>query len=326
MLKKIVLICGIVVLKFDTYAQNQDSIPQKVMAVVADKFPATRVMNLEYQSTGSYKFSSKYLGNDLPKGEVTALHQVSGSININLVKKSKWTLGANVGYRFISIASQNSDLFPEQIKHEADYFHYHHESLNFTYYSKLFGKMIIYSGRVMVDGSEKGIERAKGIVTGTLVLKATKKVQMSIGLVALLDPAAIVPVLPTFIYKEQYANGWMLDMVLPRSAYVRKTIFPNSRLSLGADITSTFFYLHNFAGSDHVYSFNQMEINSGLIYEHNLGGSFIVSFKTGMKTIPRARIFEKNEKQEDYIFEASPNPSLYFNAGLSFNPFAKKRR
>jgi len=67
-----------------------------------------------------------------------------------------------------------------------------------------------------------------------------------------------------------------------------------------------------------------MEINSGLTYEHNLGRSFIATVKSGMKTISGSRIFEKKERQNNYVWEASADPSFYLSLGLSFNPFAKK--
>jgi hypothetical protein len=118
----------------------------------------------------------------------------------------------------------------------------------------------------------------------------------------------------------------ILDVILPKGAYLRKEVLRNGRVSIGSDLNSTIFYLYNFQGAEKVYTFSQMEINSGLTYEHNLGRSFIATLKSGLKTIPRARVFEKNKTQRDYVWEASPDPSFYINAGLSFNPFAKKRK
>ncbi|ULT24318.1 hypothetical protein KUH03_35730 [Sphingobacterium sp. E70] len=202
-------------------------------------------------------------------------------------------MGTSLGYQYTALNLQESNLSAEPLKMRTQDFHYHYESLNFSYFSKLFGKTVIYSASIMADGSDKGIERLRGMLTGTWVLKATRDVQMTIGLLGFVDPGAIIPLVPTFTYKQQYRDGWMVDVLLPKGAFVRKTMLRNGRLSLGADLNTTTFYLYDFWGLDKVYTLSQLEINSGLTYEHNLGRSFIATVKSGMKAIPRSRIFEK---------------------------------
>lgn len=324
-MKKNLVLLGSVALVCNSFAQTKDSIPQKVQAIVADKFPAARVLNLTYEYNGGFKYSSNVKGGASTQGKVESFHQAGGSLNVNFLNRRSWTLGTSLGYQYTSFNVQESDLNAQPLKMRTQDFHYHYESLNFSYFSKLFGKMVIYSASFMTDGSDKGFERMRGMLTGTWVLKATRDVQMTIGLLGFVDPAAIIPVVPTFTYKQQYRDGWMIDMLLPKGIYVRKTMLRNGRLSLGSDLNTTTFYLYDFWGSDKTYTFSQMEINSGLTYEHNLGRSFIATLKSGMKTIPRSRIFEKSERQNNYVWEASADPSFYVNAGLSFNPFAKKR-
>ncbi|MDR3008352.1 MAG: hypothetical protein LBV59_10485 [Sphingobacterium sp.] len=325
-MKKILFMFMLLLGLSTSMAQTKDSVQQKVKAVVTDKFPITRVLNLTYESNTGYSYSSKYQGLDLPKTKVESMYQAGGSININFLKSRTWNLGTNIGYQLTSVNSNRLDPTTQSITHSTHQYHYHYESLNLTRYSRLWGKIAFYTATVAANGSEKAIERINGILSATVVLKATQEIQMAVGLIGFIDPAAIIPVFPTFAYKQQYANGLILDVILPKGAYLRKEVLRNGRVSIGSDLNSTIFYLHDFQGSDKVYTFSQMEINSGLTYEHNLGRSFIATLKSGVKTIPRARIFEKNKPQRDYVWEASPGPSFYMNAGLSFNPFAKKRR
>jgi len=77
-------------------------------------------------------------------------------------------LGTSLGYQYTSVNLQESDWNTQQLKQRTQDFQYHYESLNFIYISKLFGKTAIYSASVLTDGSEKGIERLRGILTGTL--------------------------------------------------------------------------------------------------------------------------------------------------------------
>ena len=102
--------------------------------------------------------------------------------------------------------------------------------------------------------------------------------------------------------------------------FMRKDIFENSRISFGSEMENTSFYLYN---SNKTYEFRQFEINSGAIYEHKISDAFIGTFRTGLKIFPNSRIFEKNESFNDYFFDAKPKPALYFNLGISYNPFVK---
>ncbi|WP_316753190.1 DUF6268 family outer membrane beta-barrel protein [Pedobacter gandavensis] len=300
------------------FSQTRDSIPEKIKAYVADKFPMARVLNLEYNTVSPYRFSSKFLGTALPEGKVENFYQLKASANINFISNRKWTLGTIVNYRYVSVGLEN-----ENNKRD---FQYHSESLNLTRYATLFGKVVVFTASAIVDGSEHDFERVRGVLTGTIVLKATRQTQMAVGLIGLIDPGAIVPVVPSFSYKHQFRNGWLADVILPKGLLLRKNVFANGRFSIGSELENTFFYLYNVDKSGKTYSLNQMEINSGLTYEHHLGGSFIATVKSGMKNMIEAKVFEKSARQNDYIFKAIPEASLYFNIGLSFNPFGQKKK
>lgn len=322
------VICYAVILLVSTtgFAQTKDSIPEKVIAYVSDKFPSTRAFNVEYSQVTPYKYSSKFLGTNLPESKVENLYQLKTSANINFIKKKKWVLGTLLTYRYISAEVENAGIQSGIDQNLKEDFHYHSESLNLTYFSTLFNKMAIYSSSVIVDGSEQHFERVKGMLTGTIVLKANAATKMTIGLVVFIDPSAQIPVLPIFSYEHKFKNGWIADVILPKGAFMRKNIFDNGKISIGSESDNTTFYLYNLDNTRKTYSFNQLEINSGVIYEHYLGGSFIATFKTGMKNVPTARIFEKSDSQDDYIFKAAPKASFYFNAGISFNPFSQRKK
>lgn len=299
-------------------AQKRDSIPEKAKAFIADKFPMARVLNLEYNLVSPYRYSSDLLGAELPERKVENLYQLKASANINFFTTKNWSLGTILGYRYVSAKLENTPGKKE--------FQYHSESLNLSHYSRLFGKTAMYTASAVVDGTERHFERVRGVLTATLVLKATRETQMTLGLIGLIDPGALVPVFPSFSYKHHFSNGWIADVILPKGVLMRKNVLENGRFSVGSELENTFFYLYGLDDTGKTYSLNQMEINSGLTYEHYLGSSFVATFKTGMKNVVNARIFEKSAAQNDYIFKASPEPSIYFNVGLSFNPFGKKKK
>lgn len=307
----------------NVYSYGQDSISQKLVAYNADKFAITRPLNIEFSQITPYKFTSNYLGNE-SKGKVRNAYQVDVSMNGNFIVKKNWMLGATFNYNYISSSIELTDLDGTKRVEDND-FHYHASALNFTYISKLFDKPAFFTASIIVDGSEKHFERVKGIATGTILLKTNAKTKMGIGLIGVIDPTAQIPVIPMFTYEHKFNNDLLLDASLPRHFYIRKNLFSNGRISLGTELDGTSFYLYDQFGTNGKYEFRQLEINSGFMYEHHLGDSFIATFKTGMRNTPSgsSRVFRKNESFDSYILKTSPKPTFYINAGLSFNPFGK---
>lgn len=306
------------------FSQVNDSTSTKTMAYIAEKFPITRVLNVEYNQIAPYTFSSTLKDKELPEGKVKDFYRVKMSANINLITKQKFVLSTNLNYRYISANTEMYDDAGNGFFISKGDYHYHSEGLSLTYFSKLFNKMMIYSASASVDGSEQHFERLRGIAAATMVLKANAKTKMTVGLLVAIDPSVQTPVIPTFTYEHKFNHGLIADVILPKSIYLRKRIAENGRLSIGSELDGASVYLYNIDHTDKKYEFRQIEINSGLMYEYYLGNSFVVTVRGGAKNIVRARLFEKSESYDSYIFQAKPNTAFYMNVGLSFNPFIKK--
>jgi len=322
-LKKIFLPLAIFPLNSKILAQKKDSIPQKVVAFVTDKFPQTRDLNIEFTQLTPYKFAPDLHGADLPENKIKNFRQVRANANIYFIKNRKWMFSTSLNYRFTHIETENEISQFSGSNYNEKNFHYHTESLSLTRFSKLFNKIAVYSATASVDGSEQHFERVRGMLTASLVLKANANTKMTVGVAAIIDPSAQVPAIPIFTYEHRFGNGWVADVILPRKIMMRKDIFQNGRLSLGTELDGTSFYLYPDGKR---YEFRQLEINSGAMYEHKLGANFIGTLKTGLRATPSSRVFEKNESFNDYIFEANAKPSFYFNVGISYNPFGKPRQ
>lgn len=308
------------------FGQKKDSIPEKITAYVADKFPSTRILNIEHYQLASHKFNSSLLNGSQTSGKITNMNQTKLNLNSSLIKKKRWSLGGSFSYRYIGATTSYADPTDQLQTIVKNTYHYHTSSLNFGYFAKLLDKMVVYSGAVVVDGSEKNFERVKGLVTATMILKANLKTKMTLGLVGIVDPSAQIPVIPTFSYEHKFRGNWVLDAVLPQRLLLKKEVFDNGRISLGGELDGTGLYIYQFNGSSETHEFRQIEINMGAIYEHYFGGSFIGTVKTGFKSITSARVFEKSKSFDNYLFEVKPNGAMYLNLGVSFNPFAKNRK
>ncbi|WP_312196391.1 DUF6268 family outer membrane beta-barrel protein [Epilithonimonas vandammei] len=306
-------------------AQEKDSIPQKVVAFVTDKFPQTRDLNVEFTQLTPYKYSSKLYNEDLPDNKVKSLQQVKVNANFYFIKNAKWMLSTSLNYKYTSINTENpTSIFSENTGNKND-FHYHTESLSLTRFSKLFGKTAIYSATASVDGSEQHFERVRGMLTSSVLVTANAKTTLTLGLAALIDPSGQIPVLPlpVITYKHNFDNGWVADIIMPSKIMMRKNIFTNGRFSIGTEMDNTSFYIYQ---NNKKYEFRQLEINSGVMYEHKLGNNLIGTLKAGLRATPSSRIFAKEDSFKDYIFDMNAKPSFYFNVGISYNPFGKPRQ
>jgi len=321
--KKILLPLAIFPMKSIVSAQKKDSIPQKVVAFVTDKFPQARDLNVEFVQVTPYKLSPELYGADLPENKVRNFQQVKANANIYFIKNRKWMFSTSLNYRFTHMETENDiKIFPDENMNKEN-FHYHSESLSLTRFSKLFNKMAIYSATASVDGSEKHFERFRGMLTASLLLKANATTKMTLGVAVFIDNSSQIPALPIFTLEHKFQNGWTADVLLPRKIMVRKNVLKNGRISLGTEMDNTTFYLYPTGKK---YEFRQLEINSGVVYEHKLGNNIIGTVKTGLRATPSSRIFDKNDRPDDFIFEANAKPSFYFNVGISYNPFGKPRQ
>ncbi|MEV4884544.1 hypothetical protein MRBLMN1_003058 [Chitinophaga ginsengisegetis] len=326
------LVLGLLTLSAESFSQTRDSIPgaakdsvnisKRVVAYAADKFAITRPFNIEFTHVAPYNFSSERGGKSLPDSKVNSFSQAKVSANINFIKRKNWLLGATVGYRYTAAEAGLVSSVGGTVKTVDGDFHYLFSSVNFTFFSTLFNKRTIYTSSILVDGSEKYLERVKGMATGTMILKANQRTKMTAGILISIDPSAQSPIIPTFSYEHKFNNGLIADVVLPRSVYLRKPVFTNGRVSLGAEMDRTSFYLYNIDGTSQKYEYRQLDINSGLTYEHLIAKYFVFTAKTGMRITPSGRMFRKEDSFGSPVFKTTPDPTFYFNVGVSFNPFS----
>ena len=336
--KRMMLVLGILIHSIQSFSQNNDSIPpiakeglspsQKVAAIAAAKFTIARPLNIEFTQLIPYNFTLKDGNNSFSESKVKGLSQAKINTNINFIKKNNWLFGATLGYSYISVKADMIEPFSKTIKNIDNDFHYFHAGANVAYISTLFKKRTVFSSSIIVDGSEKHFERVRGLLTGTMILKANERTRMSVGFAIPIDPLTEVPFIPTFSYEHKFRNGLIVDIILPKNMYLRKHVFGNGRLSLGTEMDGTTFYIYNIDGIDQKYQYRQLDINSGFVYEHLIANSFLVTGKTGVRLTPSGRLFRKQDSYSDPVLKMSADPAFYFNIGISFSPssFIGKKR
>ncbi|SDQ98596.1 hypothetical protein SAMN05421664_2988 [Chryseobacterium soldanellicola] len=289
---------------------------------VADKFAQARLIDLSYTYLPPFSFRNTSNEGIKSLDRANKFRQLNFNANVPILAGKKWLFNGTLGYR-----QTNLDFDLEKTEKDTfsldRSFHYFSSSANVNYFSTLFNKKIIYTASVVLDGSDRRPERIKGFVMASMVLRSDDRTKMTVGAALGLDPGnPIFPFMPLFTYEHKLTRDFFLDFVFPQSVFVRTYITDNARLSLGSNLDGTQFYLYKLDGSKQTYEYRQLDINSGLVYEQGIGKYFVLTAKTGLKMIASGRILKKQDVFKDYIYEFKPDPTFYFNIGISFNPFS----
>lgn len=312
-------------------AQVNDSIfKEKAEKRLKAEFPSFRMINLEYMQTGKSEFNSQLFDQDFQKGTLNNIKTVNLGVNLPIYIKNKLTITSSLSYKFNEFEFsdiQNVATIPTFQQNDLITFHNFSTALSATYFSTLFKKPIIYNTSIIADGNQEGFERLKGLIGFSFILKRTARVTMTLGAIVFVDPTAQIPFFPTFTYNYKFKNSaWDFDFILPQRILFRRPIANKGRISVGSMLNSNGFYVNidnpNFPA---VAEYSQLEINSGLIYEHQLSKNFIATFKGGVSNFVSSRLTEKAKPNSEYFYKNEQSAKGYFNVGISFNPTLKKK-
>ncbi|MFH7000205.1 hypothetical protein ACHRVZ_19975 [Flavobacterium sp. FlaQc-57] len=310
-----------------TVAQEKDSPAKTVVKVVTDKFPTTRILDVQYEQLGPTNFDSKLFGNRFEKGRIESHDRLKVAVNVPFFssKSKRFVLTSSLRYKyetyeFGDIYKVNSTI---PFTREKEEIHFFAAALSATYIATLFNKPIIYNATATVDGNQDNVQRVKGFVTANVVLKRTANTTITVGALAMLDPSSIIPLTPLFTYNHKFENSkWDVDFILPQRILLRRGLLENGRISLGTELNSESFYLNlNTESLKGIYELNQLELKSGITYEYRFSSKIIGMVKAGMNNVVSTRITEKGERTNRYVYDQKEDPQGYFRFGISYNPF-----
>lgn len=308
--------------------ENIDSLQLKAAKDIKEKFPRTRILNFEYGQSLTRDFEAKLFDEQFQDGEIKTQQNFNATANIPLYRTRKWSLTASANYKFTEFKFEkinNTSTTSPFEQNDIVSFHNFSTTLSSTYFSSLFKKPVIYNASLIVDGNDRGFERIKGLVGLSFIMKRTARTTITLGAIVFVDPTSQIPFFPTFTYNHRFKNSkWELDFILPQRLLLRRAISKNGRFSIGSTFGSTGFYVNVDSPSlPKVFEYSQLEIKSGLIYEHRFSNYLIGTFQGGLQNFISNRLTEKGEPTQDFIYENSQDATGYFQVGFSIDPFAK---
>lgn len=310
-----------------TIAQEKDPGMKTFAKAITDKFPTTRTFDLQYEQLGPTNYDSELFGNNLERGRIENHSRLKAAFNMPfyISDSKRFILTASLRYKYETYnfgTIYNYTTATTYTRNQED-FHYLAAAVSATYRSTLFSKPVIYNATATVDGNEENVQRLKGFVTASLVLKRTASTTITVGALAMLDPSAIIPLTPLFTYNHKFENSkWDIDFILPQRLLFRREFLENGRISLGTELNSEIFYLNlNTSNLKGIYELNQLELKSGITYEYHFSPKVVGMLKVGFNNVLSTRITEKGERANRYVYDHKEDTQAYFRFGISYNPF-----
>tara|TARA_R110001632_G_scaffold65_10_gene274 strand:+ start:188 stop:1183 length:996 start_codon:yes stop_codon:yes gene_type:complete len=330
-MKKIILIALVALVSTSAIAQKaQDSLRQKAVQSIKEKFPETRLFNLEYNQSLNRKFSSELFGQGFQGGDIKRQRNFMASANIPVYETQKWSFTTSLFYQFSEFEFENIEnpsSSPFFERNGIVNFHNFSVALNSTYFSMLFNKPVIFNASIIADANEERFGRFRGILGFTFILKQTERTTVTLGAMGFLDPTSQIPFIPTFSYNHRFKNSkWEVDFILPQRLLFRRPIGKNGRLSLGSSVGLSEFYIDvNDQAYGNAFAYSQIELKTGIIYEHRFNDYLIGTFQGGLQNFISNQATKKGEPAKDFIYENEQEGAGYFQIGISIDPFAKKK-
>tara|TARA_R110002051_G_scaffold280349_1_gene341953 strand:+ start:8921 stop:9916 length:996 start_codon:yes stop_codon:yes gene_type:complete len=329
-MKKSILLVNLLLVSIAAIAQ--DTIPDFKRAAtekIRAEFPRARILNFEYNQSFARDFDSEIFGDAFQEGQIQSQRSFNAAINLPFYRNKKLVVTASANYDFNEFkfdGLENVSLTSPFEQNGTVDFHNFSTALSATYFSKLFKKPVIYNTSIIADGNDKGFQRLKGLIGASLIIKKTERTTMTLGVIVFVDRTAQIPFFPTFTYNHQFKNSeWEFDFILPSRVLLRRPLGSNGRISLGTTFGGTGFYANvDSPNLPDVFEYSQLEINTGLIYEHRISYNMVATVKGGMTSFLSNRLTEKGEPNKDFIYKNNQEATGYFNLGFSFNPFANK--
>ncbi|MCC9063359.1 hypothetical protein [Flavobacterium piscisymbiosum] len=310
-----------------TVAQDKEAPMQTVVKAITDKFPTTRILDVQYEQLGPTNYDSRLFGDRFERGRIDGHNRLKVAINVPFfaTPSKRFVLTGSLRYKYETY--EFGDIYnyasASTYTKEKEEFHYFAGALSATYMAKIFNKPVIYNATATVDGNQDNVQRVKGFVTANIVIKRTANTTITVGALAMIDPSAIIPITPLFTLNHKFKDSkWDLDFILPQRLLFRRELLENGRISFGTELNSESFYLNlNASNLKGIYELNQLELKSGITYEYRIAPQIIGFLKGGVNNILSTRVTERGERTSNYIYEHEEDAQGYFRLGISYNPF-----
>lgn len=312
------LLCGLYVTPCSAQTVT-DSLADDFRSVVARHFSRYRTVNLYWEMKGSHNYTFTAGGKEIAKGRKRDLHAIRFSTMIPVLRKKSFSLYGNLQYS--SYLTRFTDT-PSRIFTKEDYSHYQ-GGLRASYFVTLFGRPLLLSADVSVDGWNDGWGMLQGRFVAAMVLARKERTGISAGLAAM--TLGEVPVVPVFSYWHRFNNpDWSVDITLPSQMYLRYQR-KSQRISAGASMSVDNFYLHtDLPDLPQVCYYSEAAMKPEIMYEYIINRHFYLSARAGLSIPLKGGLYTKGREAIEIDgdeLEQNRSAVPFFHVGVSYSLF-----
>jgi hypothetical protein len=322
----------------DTFAQTAkelamknmiDSIKIATLSDYATRYPLLRQGFISTDIIGSSKVRAELNDKDLYKGNMNVV-RIRSNFNIPLAQWGKNVVTGTVSYQQSNFDTHDLQSynpgFPggdRNITKSAVGF-----TATYSRSDSLFNHPISFSGSLSGLTDEfSSIKRINYLGTVTIPVSKNQKSSLTVGLVVIIDPSAIAPIIPVVSYWRKLDTDLDLYVDFPSRAVVRKQVSKRSWFFAGSELGGNlYFFKLDQPGLPQNTIFSSIDIKTGANFEYLVTKKLVLGVNGGLYTTASPRLFDHDDKPTAYFAKANGSSAPYISFSISFLPFLKSFR
>lgn len=305
-----------------------DSLKMEGLSTFAMRYPQLRQGFFATDLIGKGHVKSEFKGKDLYEGEMS-ITRIRSNFSVPISQWGRNAVIGTIGYQQQQFRTTNITSFNPQFSNADIAITKRTVSLSasFTRSDSIFNKQVFYSAGIAgVTDEASSIKRLNYLATVTVPLKRNATSALTVGLVVIIDPSSVAPVVPIVSYWHKFKTQDLeLFVDMPSRVALRKQLSKKAWTSIGTELGGGLLFFDLDQPSlprNNIYT--SLEFRSGATFEYLLTKKLIFGVNGGVFTSAASRMFEKNDKPNDYFFKAKTGSVPYISFSVSFLPFLKK--
>ncbi|RAJ33090.1 DUF6268 family outer membrane beta-barrel protein [Pedobacter cryoconitis] len=305
-----------------------DSLTMEGLSAFAMRYPQLRQAYFATDFIGKADVKAELNGKDLYEGKMN-MTRIRSNFNVPISNWGKNVVTGTIGYqqqhfKTTEIKSYDPRFSTADLSETKSTVSL---SASFGRSDSIFNKLIFYGlGISGVTDELSSIKRLNYIGSISVPIKRNETSALTIGLVVIIDPSAIIPAVPIVSYWHKYkASNVELFIDFPSRVVLRKQFTKKTWATVGSELGGSLLFFNLDQPSlprNSIYT--NAEVRTGLTFEYLVTKKLILGMSGGLFTTTPSRMFDRNDKPDDYFFKAKNGSAPYLTFSVSFLPFLKK--
>jgi len=304
-----------------------DSIKMAMFSQYAESYPALRQGFLATDFIAGRIVTGELNGKDLYQGKMN-IERIRSNFNIPLAQWGKNIITGTVSYQQIHFETNNVTSFSPSFPSTDQSVNKSTVGLTATFSrtDSIFNHPINYSGSVSgLTNEATSIKRVNYLGLIVVPISRSKYSSFTLGVVVMIDPSAVAPVIPIISYWHKFqASDLDIYVELPSRIALRKQLSKKAWATVGSELGGNIYFFDLNQPSlpqNNIYS--TTDIRSGATFEYLVTKKLVLGVSGGLYTVASSRMFDHNDKPDQYFFRTSNGSSPYISFSISFLPFIK---